>query len=72
MPPWIPGRPLSAYGAVLAGLALAAGLGFRLDQYETAAGRSIEEAVGQLGPGLQELIAQTQAAIDSALLSHRS
>ena len=33
--------------------------------------RRLDEAVGQLDPGLRELIAQTQAAVDSALLSHR-
>lgn len=65
-------RPLSAEGAVLAGLAVACGLGFRLVQYTPAkTGRSVDEAVGQLDPGLRELVAQTQAAVDSALLSHR-
>jgi hypothetical protein len=65
-------RPLSAEGAVLAGLAVACGLGFRLVQYTPPkTGRSVDEAVGQLGPGLRELVAQTQAAVDSALLSHR-
>jgi hypothetical protein len=65
-------RPLSAQGAVLAGLAIACGLGFRLVQYAPSkTGRSLDEAVGQLDPGLRELIAQTQAAVDSALLSHR-
>jgi hypothetical protein len=67
-----PARPLAGHEAALAGLAVACGLGFRLDQYQTAAGRSVEEAVGRLGPELRELIAQTQAAIDSALLSHRT
>jgi hypothetical protein len=65
-------RPLSVQGAALAGLAVACGLGFRLVQYAPAkTGRSVDEAVGQLDPGLRELIAQTQAAVDSALLSHR-
>jgi len=57
-----PARPLAGHEAALAGLAVACGLGFRLDQYQTPAGRSVEEAVGRLGPGLRELIAQTQAA----------
>ena len=65
-------RPLSAQGAVLGGLAVACGLSFRLVQYTPSkTGRSLDEAVGQLDPGLRELIAQTQAAVDSALLSHR-
>lgn len=65
-------RPLTADGAVLAGLAMACGLGFRLAQYTPPrAGRSAGQAVAQLHPGLRELIAQTQAAVDSALLAHR-
>jgi Golgi phosphoprotein 3 GPP34 len=59
-----PTRPPASYEAALAGLALACGLGFRLDQYQTAADRSVEEAVGQLRPDLRELIAETRAAID--------
>jgi Golgi phosphoprotein 3 GPP34 len=65
-------QPVTPYAAVLTGLAVASGLGFRLDQYQTRAGRGIEQAVGVLGPGLQELIAQTQTAVDSAVLSHRT
>ena len=67
-----PARPLSAHGAVLAGLAAACGLSFRLTQYLPPAGLRLEEALGQLNPRLQELIAQTQAAVDSAVLSHRA
>ena len=67
-----PARPLTAHAAALAGLAVACGLGFRLDQYQTQAGRSSGDAVAQLGPGLRELIAQTQTAVDSAVLSHRT
>ena len=67
-----PARPLSAHGAVLAGLAAACGLSFRLAQYAPPPGRRLEEALGQLNPRLQELIAQTQAAVDSAVLSHRA
>ena len=67
-----PARPLSAHGAVLAGLAAACGLSFRLAQYLPPLGRRLEEALGQLNPRLQELIAQTQAAVDSAVLSHRA
>jgi hypothetical protein len=65
-------RPLSVHGVVLAGLALACGLGFRLAQYAPPnAGRRPEQAVAFLDPPLPELIAQTQAAVDSAVLSHR-
>jgi hypothetical protein len=67
-----PARPFAAHEAALAGLAVASGLGFRLDQYLPPAGRSPQEAVALLGPDLRELIAQTQAAVDSALLSHRT
>jgi hypothetical protein len=65
-------RPLTARAAVLAGLASACGLGFRLEKYQTQADRSIADAVAPLGLGLRELIAQTQAAVDSAVLSHRT
>jgi Golgi phosphoprotein 3 (GPP34) len=65
-------RPLTAHAAALAGLAVACGLGFRLDFYQIQAGRPVQDAVAQLGPGLQELIAQTQTAVDSAVLSHRT
>ena len=65
-----PARPWSAHGAVLAGLAAACGLGFRLAQY--APGPGPDQAAGQLDPGLRELIAQAQAAVDSAVLCHRA
>jgi len=67
-----PTRPLTAHAAALTGLAVACGLGFRLDQYQTQAGRPVEYAVAQLAPGLQELIAQTQTAVDTTVLSHRT
>ena len=67
-----PARPFAAREAALAGLVVACGLGFRLDQHQTPAGRSVGEATGLLGPELRELIAQTQAAVDSAVLSHRT
>jgi hypothetical protein len=66
-----PVRPFAAREAALAGLAVACGLSFRLAQYASPPGRSAKEAVGQLDPGLRELIAQTQAVIGSAVLSHR-
>lgn len=65
-------RPLTLHSAMLVGLLTACGLGFRLAQYAPPrAGRSVEQAVAQLGPGPRELIAQTQAAVDGALLAHR-
>jgi hypothetical protein len=67
-----PARPVTAHAAALTGLAVASGLGFRLDQYQTQASRSIQDAVAVLGPGLRELIAQTQTAVDSAVLAQRT
>jgi hypothetical protein len=67
-----PARPVTAHAAALTGLAVASGLGFRLHQYQTHARRPVQDAVAVLGPGLQELIAQTQTAVDSAVLSHRT
>lgn len=67
-----PARPLAAHGAALAGLAAACGLGFRLVQYAPESARRLDDALGQLNPRLQELVAQTQAAVDSAVLSHRT
>jgi len=66
-----PARPFDPREATLAGLAVACGLGFRLDQHQTPAARSVAETTGYLAPGLRELIAQTQAAVGSAVLSHR-
>jgi hypothetical protein len=58
--------------AVLAGLITACGLGFRLAQYApTEAGRSVDQAIAQLDAGLRDLIIQTRAAVESALLAHR-
>lgn len=64
-------RRLYPHDAVLAGLAVACGLWFRLDQYVTPAGRGLDEALTQLPPGLRALIMTTQAAVDSAVLSGR-
>jgi len=67
-----PSRPLNAQGAALAGLAVACGLGSRLALYlQPKARRRLDEAAGRLDPGLREVIAQTQAAVDGAPLSHR-
>ena len=65
-------RPLSAHAAVLAGLASGCGLRFRLDQYLPDAGRTVAEAVSQLKPDLRKLITAVQAAVDVAVLSHRT
>lgn len=67
-----PGRPLSAPAAALTGLAVACGLGFRIEPYQAQAARPVVDAVARLGPDLRELIARTQAAVDSAVLSHRA
>jgi hypothetical protein len=67
-----PARPVSVEGAVLAGLAEACGLGFRLAQYAPAHGaRLVEHVAVDLDPSLCDLIAQTKAAVDSAVLAHR-
>jgi hypothetical protein len=65
-------RPLTVHAAVLAGLAAGCGLRFRLDQYLPASGRSIEQAVSALPPLLQQLTAAVQAAVDRAVLAHRT
>jgi len=63
----------TAYSATLAGLALACGLGTRLLPYGPPGARlRLREAVARLPPSEQELIAQTQAAVDKAVLTHRS
>jgi hypothetical protein len=65
-------QPVAVQSAALAGLAAACGLGHQLALYLPPNARDrLEEAVGQLDPGLRDLIAQTRAAVDSALLSHR-
>jgi hypothetical protein len=67
-----PAKQATVTGTSVAGLALACGLGSRLAQFGPAGGlRHLDESVGQLNPSLRELIAQTQAAVDSAVLSHR-
>lgn len=67
-----PGRNFTPHAAALAGLAVACGLGFRLDQYQTRAGRSVEDAVVHLSPDLRQLITQTQITVSAAVLSQRT
>jgi hypothetical protein len=67
-----PARPLTTHGATLTGLAIACGLGYRLVQYQTQVRRTVLDAIAVLDPSLQDLIAQTQTAVDSAVLSHRT
>ena len=56
----------------LAALATASGLSHQLTRYLPAeADRRLGEAAGWLDPSLRELIGQTQAAVDGALLAHR-
>lgn len=65
-------RPTTVADVVLTGLAIACGLGNRILPFGPPDARSnVESSVRKLLPGMRELIAQTQAAVDSALLSHR-
>ena len=65
-------RPATVADVVLTGLAIACGLGPRVLPYGPPDARhNVDVVIRKLHPGLRELIAQTQAAIDSALLSHR-
>jgi hypothetical protein len=63
-------RPSGPDGVVLAGLAVACGLGYRLDMYLNDAGPAAEAAVAGLPGDLRQLIAQTQTAVSAAVLSH--
>jgi hypothetical protein len=65
-------RPGDGQAVALAGLAAACGLGPRLGLYLAPGARTcIDALVALLGPGLREVIAQTQTAVDAALLAHR-
>lgn len=66
-----PVRPVTVIGATLAGLAAACGMGARLLYYASPGCRRPEETVRVLPPGMRDLIAQTQAAVDSAVLAQR-
>ncbi len=65
-------REVTPHAAALTGLAVACGLGFRLDQYQTQAGRNTGDAVAYLPPDLRQLIIQTQITVSAAVLSHRT
>ncbi len=68
-----PMRPAAPESTALAGLAVACGLGPRLLAYGPPGAR--EELAGRvrlLRPDLRDLIGCTQAAVDSAVLAHRS
>ena len=69
-----PARRSRRHAAALAGLAVACGLGSRLLAYAPSAPgrRSPQEAAALLPVPLRELIAQTQAAVDSAVLAQRT
>jgi hypothetical protein len=65
-------RPGDAQAIALAGLAAACGLGPRLALYLPAGARTRTDAlVSLLAPELREVITQTQAAVDAAVLAHR-
>jgi hypothetical protein len=65
-------KPVTAQNAAFAGLAAACGLGRQMALYlPPKAHHRLQEAAQQLHPSLRDLITQTQAAVDSALLSHR-
>lgn len=64
-------QPVHPIGATLAGLANACGLAPRLVNYSPPNARRLDDAVEQLWPGLRDLISQTRAAVDSAVLAHR-
>jgi hypothetical protein len=64
--------PPDPQAVTLAGLAAACGLGPRLALYLPPGTRDrIDALVPLLDPGLAEVITQTQAAVDAALLAHR-
>jgi len=64
-------RPLTLYSAVLAGLTLACGLGFRLSGLSDGPRRTVAEATQDLPLPLQELIAHLQMTADNTVLSAR-
>jgi hypothetical protein len=67
-----PYRPADTQAVALGALAAACGLSAWLALYlPPAACHRLPGAAGRLEPGLREVITQTQAAVDSAVLAHR-
>lgn len=64
-------RPLSLYAALLTGLTVACGLGFRFSELSKPATRSTEDAARVLPRPLHRLIAHVQLTADAAVLSNR-
>jgi hypothetical protein len=64
-------KTLTAYSALLTGLVLACGLGFRFAGFPGTPGRTAKEAARALPRPLRELIAQVQVTADSTVLSNR-
>jgi hypothetical protein len=64
-------RTLTLYSALLTGLTVACGLGFRFADLSKGPTRGAEEAVGMLPRPLKELIAHVQMAADAAVLAAR-
>jgi len=62
-------RPSGTYGTVLAALAAACGLGYRLDQYLPGAATAAHAAAAALPGELQQLITQTRTAVSATVLS---
>jgi hypothetical protein len=62
-------RPSGPYGVVLAGLAVACGLGYRLELYLPGAETAAETAAAGLPENLRQLLAQTRTAVSAAVLS---
>jgi hypothetical protein len=65
-------RPLTPYTALLNGLTLACGLGFRFAGLSDTPTRDPAELTPLLPPALHELIAGVQATADAAVLSARA
>jgi hypothetical protein len=67
-----PALPVTAESGALAGLAVACGLGSRLLAYAPPGRcRGPDEMIAALPAGLREVITQTRAATDSAMLAQR-
>jgi hypothetical protein len=67
-----PARTLTAYPALVTGLAVACGLGFRFSGLSSAPARSTQDVMRVLPGPVQELIAHVQATADASLLSART